>query len=121
MRVASDRETRYATRRQYQATASIGAMTERIEVQTNASGSWLPMRTMWAEKIPTMGKEVIAAESLRPYVPVRWRTHYYKDVAEADSRHVRIVCRNRIYNITYIEDDRNRHRQLYILSEMVDT
>jgi SPP1 family predicted phage head-tail adaptor len=96
-------------------------MNERVEIQTNVSGSWQLLREMWAEKIPIMGKEIVAAESIRPVVPVKWRMRYYKNVAEADSRETRIICRGKTYNVTYIEDDRNRHEQLYVLSEMVDT
>lgn len=104
-----------------QAFTNFGALTETIRFQRrNESGQWGDYFSTRAELIPEMGSEVIKADSARPAVRVRFRMRFVSLLSKTDPREVRILHGDDTYNVTYVEDDRNRHVQMYVVCERED-
>ena len=100
---------------------NMGRFSERIEILTREAlgQDWQPSGSIMGELIPDSGKEIQAADSVRPTARVRFRTRYRRSLAEADTRTVRLRCRGRLYDVIYIEDVMDRHAQLYIVCEVM--
>lgn len=98
-----------------QAFPNFGALTETIKFQRrNADGNWSDYFKTRAELIPDMAGEVIKADSVRPTVKVRFRMRYVSLLSRTDPRELRVLHGKDIYNVIYVEDDRNRHVQMYV-------
>lgn len=98
-----------------------GRFSERIDIlRREAIGQdWAPAGSIMGELIPDSGKEIQAADSVRPTARVRFRTRYRHSLAEADTRTIRLQCRGRLYDVIYIEDVMDRHAQLYIVCDRI--
>ncbi len=103
-----------------QAFPNFGRLTEAIRFERDTGGGWNPYLTTRAELIPEMGNEVIKAESTRPTVRVRFRIRYASLLARIDTREIRVLHGDDIYNVMYVEDDHNRHVQMYVVCTRED-
>lgn len=98
-----------------------GDLTERVIIERRDKGGkdFTVWHSCMAELMPMRGDEFVAAQGVKPQVKVRFRMRYSKGVATLDTRDARIICKGAVYNITYIEDDKNKHVQLYVACERV--
>ena len=111
-----------------QAFQNFGALTENVRfVRKNEAGAWNEYLTTRAELIPETGSEVIKAEGTHPEVKVKFRIRYASLLARIDTRELRLLHLDSAksetlstYNVTYIEDDRNRHVTMYVVCTLED-
>jgi len=103
----------------------VGTLRKRVMVQARSvtqdsfggqSSAWVDVAPAWAEIIPSVGRELVAAQAMRIDAPstitMRWRSEFADPKALAA---MRIVYGTRIFNIHSSANMEERNRYLTLI------